>query len=105
MKDSRLNKETCIPSIKLLGDYWSLRNIDELSRGEQRFCSLQRTLDNINPVTLTTRLKKLEKAKIIKRNVGTLDKLSVTYDLTDLGLNVLPVINAVNEFSIKSKAN
>jgi DNA-binding HxlR family transcriptional regulator len=102
MKDTRLNKATCIPSIKLLGDYWSLRIIDELSRGEKRFCSLQRELDNLNPVTLTSRLKKLEKAKIIKRNAGTLDKLSVTYELTDLGLNVLPVINAVNEFSIKS---
>ena len=101
MQDGRLDKKLCVPSIKLLGDYWSLRIIDELSRGEQRFCSLQRVLDNINPVTLTSRLKKLEKAKIIKRNVGTLDKLSVTYDLTDLGLNVLPVINAVNEFSAK----
>ena len=101
--NNQLNKTLCVPSIKLLGDYWSLRIIDELSHGEQRFCSIQRTLDNINPVTLTARLKKLETAKIIKRNVGTLDKLSVTYDLTELGLNVLPVIDAVNKFSIKAK--
>lgn len=94
----------CIPSVKLLGDYWSLRIIDALRRGEQRFCSVQRELDNVNPATLTARLKALETANIVTRNQETIDKLSVTYSLTSLGQEALLVVDAINDFSAKSAA-
>lgn len=95
----------CLPSVKLLGDYWTLRIIDVLSRGESRFCTIERRLDNINPVTLTNRLKKLEEANIITRSQATIDKLSVTYRLSDLGFNSLPIIKAYNDFAEKANLN
>jgi DNA-binding HxlR family transcriptional regulator len=102
VKSSDQIKKLCIPSVKLLGDYWSLRIIDALRPGEQRFCAMQRELDNINPATLTTRLKTLESAGVITRNKETIDKLSVTYCLTELGQHALPIIDALNNFSTKS---
>jgi len=93
---------TCIKSMKLLGDYWTLRIIDALSSGEVRFCELQRIIDNINPATLTSRLKKLEASKLIIRNQKTLDKISVTYALTPHGYDAIPVIEALNNFSSNS---
>jgi DNA-binding HxlR family transcriptional regulator len=93
----------CEPSLRLLGDYWTLRIIDALQTGELRFCELQRSLGNLNPVTLTNRLKKLEDAQLINRTEDTPDKVSVTYSLTTLGTEVLPVIDAVNVFSVKAK--
>lgn len=103
METTIQKQHLCIPSVKLLGDYWSLRIIDALSTNDLRYCGLQRALDNINPVTLSSRLKKLEDAHIISRSKETLDKQSVVYSLTGLGRETLPVIAALNHFSAKSK--
>ena len=91
--------------MKLLGDYWTLRVIDTLKNGEARFCEIQRNLDNVNPVTLTTRLKTLEQARLIVRHEETLDKISVSYSLTNLGREVLPVIKALDRFSHALRAS
>lgn len=85
----------------MLGDFHTLSIIDVLSRGEKRFCQLQRDLDNINPVTLTDRLKKLEKEKIILRYEETVDKLSVVYSLTNKGKGILPILRQIQIFSDK----
>ena len=87
--------------MKLLGDYWTLRIIDSLQSGDIRFCELQRTVDNLNPVTLTSRLKKLEDAQLVCRTPELTDKISVTYSLTPLGRGVIPIIDALNNFSLK----
>jgi DNA-binding HxlR family transcriptional regulator len=90
--------------MKLLGDYWTLRIIDGLKFGETRFCELQRSIDNVNPVTLTSRLKKLEEARLIIRSEETVDKISVTYCLTELGKEALPVIKALDRFALKKQS-
>jgi len=90
--------------MKLLGDYWTLRIIDTLKNGDARFCELQRSLDNVNPVTLTDRLKKLEVARLISRSEETIDKISVSYGLNALGKEVLPVITALDNFTVKAGA-
>lgn len=97
-----LSSKTCVSTLKLLGDYWTLRIIDALQPGEQRFCEVQRKVDNLNPVTLTDRLKKLEEAGLIYRAEDTVDKISVTYRLTDRGEQTLPVLEAINSFAATS---
>ncbi len=86
-------------AIKLLGDSFVLEIIRHLERGPLRFCELQRAMDNLNPVTLTNRLKRLEKAELVGRRTETIDKISVSYLLTDRGRTVLPVIRALEKFS------
>lgn len=93
-----LSSKTCISTLKLLGDYWTLRIIDALQAGELRFCEVQRRVDNLNPVTLTDRLKKLEEAELVTRAEDTVDKISVTYRLTERGTQALPVLDAINNF-------
>lgn len=100
MPNMKRSHNTCVNSLKLLGDYWTLRIVDALRDQELRYCELQRTLDNVNPVTLTTKLKKLEKSGIINRTEESVDKISVSYCLTQTGNDVLPVIDAVNLFSV-----
>ena len=94
------NRATCVASLKLLGDYWTLRIVDTLRDGELRFCEIQRGADGINPVTLTSKLKKMEKAGLIERKNRTLDKISVSYRLTSVGMKILPIIAEVNKFSV-----
>ncbi len=103
MNSTSTSSTTCISTMKLLGDYWTLRIIDTLKSGETRFCDLQRSIDNVNPVTLTSRLKKLETAHLIVRSEKLPDKIAVSYSLSNLGREVLPVIMALDQFSVKAK--
>src|SRR5579859_4320223 len=104
MKSVLTNDQTCTASLKLLGDFWTLRIVDVLQTGELRYCEIQRSVDNMNPVTLADRLKKLEHARLVERKEETRDKISVSYCLTDLGREVLPILAAINNFSAKAEA-
>lgn len=103
MKSLSPSETICVPSLKLLGDFWTLRIISALAVGELRYCELQRLVGNINPVTLTSRLKKMEDAGLVTRTEETVDKISVTYCLTAHGKDALPVLKAINDFSAKAQ--
>ena len=96
-----MTSQTCVSSLKLLGDFHILRIIDSLQDGPIRFCKIQRQLDNLNPVTLTDRLKRLEQAGIINRQED--DENSVYYSLTSTGRAALPVLDAINTFSSQAQ--
>ena len=104
MRAKKSNDEIkCTKNLKMFGDFWTLWIIEELSKEEFRYCGLQRALQNVNPVTLTNRLQKLEQAGIIKRKEDTIDKVSVTYSLTPHGKTTLPIIKAINKFKNTAK--
>lgn len=86
-------------TMKLVGDYWTLRLVDAIRGEEVRFCEIERRLPEINPATLTSRLKKLEEANIIDRLVETKDKQSVSYTLTNKGERLLPVLESIKSFT------
>ena len=92
----------CIPSLKILGDYWTLRIVDVLSGGELRYAEIKRRIDDMNPVTLSTRLKKLETNGLVKRTESS--RADVSYALTDLGRKAIPVLEAVNAYSAAAAA-
>ena len=102
MNKLNFESKSCIPSLKLLGDFWTLRIVDALSDGELRYCELQRSAGDVNPVTLTTKLKKLEQANLVRRTQKS--NIGVSYQLTELGRKMLPVLDAVNRFSEAAKA-
>ena len=88
----------CLPSLKILSDYWTLRVIDELS-GKQvcRFNELERRLEGVNTATLSKRLKDMQESGLIKRTEHS--RADVAYSLTELGNEAIPILNAVNHFS------
>jgi DNA-binding HxlR family transcriptional regulator len=96
-------EQICTRSLKLLGDYWTLSIIGALRGGELRYCDLQRATDGINPVTLGNRLRRLQDAGLITRHASQ-DDISVGYELTPLGLDAIPVLEAVDTFSRKLPA-
>jgi DNA-binding HxlR family transcriptional regulator len=100
MDNSKPRVTTFTKSLKLLGDFWSLRIIESLVAGAQRFCEIQRTIDNVNPATLTKKLTDLEKAKLIVRTEEAGGN-TVHYELSPLGKDTVPVLKAINDFSKK----
>jgi DNA-binding HxlR family transcriptional regulator len=91
---------TCAKSLELLADFWVLRIIETLTAGKQRYCEIQRAVGNVNPTTLTKKLTSLEKAGVISR-LPESGSTTVFYELTNLGKNALPVIDAIKSFSSK----
>ncbi|MCU1476065.1 MAG: Transcriptional regulator, HxlR family [Subtercola sp.] len=91
-------------ALKLVADYWVLRIVEELNRAGEplRFCNLQRLLDGVSPVTLTARLRALDDRALVARTEGSAGKASVSYELTDRGRAVLPVIQAISDFATSS---
>jgi len=81
----------------LLGDQWVLALLNALRNGEKRFTDLQRELQ-INPITLSNRLKTLEENHLLKRLEGTVNKQAVAYRLTELGCGTFPVLDSMNIF-------
>lgn len=90
-------------ALKLLGDYVTLRIIDALREKKHRFRELQRELTDVNQVTLSRRLKVMEAVGIIKREEETIDKQSVTYELTSMGRGLLPLLHEITLFSDRFK--
>ncbi len=95
------NQKQCNKLLKVIGDFWTLSIIMELRKGNLRFCQLQRALNNLNPVTLTNRLKRLERADFISRKAEIHDKLSVTYHLSKRGMGMLPVLDEIQRFATR----
>jgi DNA-binding HxlR family transcriptional regulator len=88
----------CLPSLKILSDYWTLRIIDELSDGSTlRFNELERRLDTTNTATLSKRLKDMQDSSLIHRVEKS--RADVEYSLTELGNEAIPILRAVNHFS------
>jgi DNA-binding HxlR family transcriptional regulator len=87
--------------IKMLGNAWMLCIVGTLAKKEMRFSEIQRSVVGINPTTLASRLKKLEKEKMIIRKKETLDKLSVTYSLSEKGKGILPILKEIQIFADK----
>lgn len=97
-RDPRLSQELN-QALRLLGDTWTLSVLCTLSRQPLRFNELNRALGDINPTTLTNRLKKLELAGVVARQEETVDKLSVVYGLTEKGRAILPIIREFTKFA------
>ncbi len=88
-------------AISMIAEAHMLCIINHLSEKEMRFNEIQRSIKGLNPATLSDRLKRLEKNGLILRKEETLDKVSVSYELTDKGRGILPVINEISKFAQK----
>jgi len=77
-----------------LGKKWVLEIIYYL-RERKRFCQLQDSIGNINPATLSSRLKDLEKDGIIHRFEIIGGPRHVEYELTQKGRDLMPLLHSL----------
>ena len=79
----------------VLGGAWTPSLIWKLSGDARRFGELQRDIPGISPKMLTARLRDLEEKGVVAREVVPTSPPSVEYSLTDLGRELIPVINTI----------
>jgi DNA-binding HxlR family transcriptional regulator len=104
MKTPEQTVTTCEQSLKLLADFWTLRIIEALKDKQMRYCEVQRAVGNVNPATLTKKLQILEHAQLLERSEDA-EHAAVSYKLTKLGRNAIPVLDAVQIFSKKMETH
>jgi DNA-binding HxlR family transcriptional regulator len=79
----------------LLGGAWTTNVIWQLSGGPRRFGELYRDMAGISPKMLTARLRNLEEKRVVIRKVVPSSPPSVEYALSELGKELLPVIDTI----------
>ena len=84
-----------LKGMELLERKWILQILHALAGGRTRFCALQDSIGELNSVTLSRRLKLLEDQKIVTREVIHELPPWVEYELTEMGVDLIKVIEAI----------
>ena len=104
------SKETADPTcpsrhltagVNLLQEKWVLLIVHVLLRGPVGFNDMARNAGDVNSTTLAQRLARLEKAHMVKKTVQSTMPPKTSYELTDSGRALKPVIEAIETWAEK----
>lgn len=105
-RKNRTPHPQCVLSdcMSFIGGAWTPNIIWYLSAGPRRFSELRTDIPLVSAKVLTQRLRELEDRGILSRAVKGTSPPSVEYTLTALGLEFMPVIQAIAEVGERLKA-
>jgi DNA-binding HxlR family transcriptional regulator len=83
---------------EVISGKWTLLIIRDLADSSLRFCELERSLEGISPRTLSLRLRALEEQGIVERRTYPEVPPRVTYELTDKGRALVPLIEDMRSY-------
>ena len=83
---------------EIIGTKWTALLVHDLSEGARRFSELERSCTGISPRTLSERLRALEADGVVVRRSYAGPRPRVEYELTEKGVALLPVIDAMRRF-------
>ncbi|MGN7326242.1 winged helix-turn-helix transcriptional regulator [Bacillus pumilus] len=86
-------------AVELLSKRWVALIVFQLLSGPQRFSEIEAALTNLSGRVLSERLKKLEAAGIVKREVFAETPVRIEYSLTDMGRSLAPVFEEISKWS------
>ena len=98
-----VSEDVCpvLKTADIISGKWTLLILRDLSEGINRFSALERSLAGISPKTLSERLKGLERAGIISRRSFAEVPPRVEYSLTDMGVDLIPLIDHMRDYGAK----
>ena len=82
-------------ALSILGGKWKPLILWHLKDGTQRFSRLSGSIPDITPRMLTKQLRDLEEDEVIVRKVYAEVPVRVEYSLTEQGMTVIPVLEAL----------
>jgi len=91
------------PCIKLLSGAWTLEIIFFLKDNPLYFGELKRTLGSVSAKVLTARLRELEQRGVVERSVLSGKPPNVEYNLSEMGRELIPVLDLFSEVSQRLK--
>lgn len=90
-------------TLDIINGSWKVWLIHEINRGVTRPSEIQRSIGIASKRVLNKQLKELEQIGIIKKTIYPVIPLKVEYHLTDAGIGLLPIIDAMEEWGEKYK--
>jgi len=98
---------TCPTSLLLdrIGDKWVTLLLVTLSDGALRYGELSRAVPGASQKMLTQSLRALERDGLVARSVTPSVPVRVDYELTELGVSLLPVLRVVKEWAERHMAD
>lgn len=105
--DKKKNKE--LPAcpvettLSLIGNKWKVLILRDLMEGTRRFGQLKKSVGDISQKVLTGQLRDMEESGLVSRKVYAEVPPRVEYSLTELGLSLKPVLDAMVEWGTDYK--
>ena len=90
--------------LDLIGERWALLVVRELLLGPKRFTDLRGGLPNVSPNVLAQRLRELEAAAVVRRRKLPPPAGSWTYELTEWGEQLKPIVMSLGSWALRSPA-
>lgn len=87
----------------LLGSRWKIPILGKLEEGNMRFSELRDKIGGITDRMLTLQLKELEKDGLINRHVCPASATRITYELTELTRELIPVWRHLEQWAVKHR--
>ncbi len=98
----------CCPidnTFKIIGKKFTIHIIRNMAmQGQSRFNQMLDSIENSNPKTLSARLKEMEKANLITREVFNEVPIRIEYKLTKKGKDLQGLLDQMAAFSMKHYA-
>lgn len=88
-------------TIRAISGRWKIEIVCMLVEGPMRFGALKRALPGITQHMLTTQLRELVANGVLMRQASTGTSLRVDYELSQAGVDLIPTLRAMLEWSIK----
>lgn len=91
-------------TLMLINDRWKVLILRDLLSGTKRFGELKKSIGHVTQKVLTANLRDMEKQGLLNRKVFAEVPPHVEYTLTDLGLSLKPILDAMQKWGEKYKA-
>jgi len=89
-------------TFKIIGKKFTVNIVrDMYLRKQTRFNQFLRSVEGINSNTLATRLREMEKGKLIKKRFFHETPIRIEYDLTKKGKDLIPILEQMAAYSLK----
>jgi len=90
-------------TLDIINGKWKLPIIGALMHGKKRFKEIARELPTITPRMLSKELKDLEINELVKRKVFDTTPVTVEYEITEYGLSLRKVLDAMREWGTEHR--
>lgn len=90
-----------VETVKIIGGRWELIILKSLVEKPMRFNEILREADGISSRTLSRILRRLMELGIVKREVLSLQPVTIIYSVTEKGKDIKPIIEALQKWGEK----
>lgn len=87
----------------LIGDKWKVLILRDLLPGTKRFGELKKSIGSVTQKVLTAQLRDMEEKGLINRKVYAEVPPRVEYSLTELGMSLKPILDAMSTWGTAYK--